>query len=381
MHKAGQVSQGLSSKIARLQQRLLILSRFPQYIVRKCLPTQSLEAVYISEGQDWVIRDIGETLRKELDKIGFPLKTTTSTRFLAKNLIHFGSLHMFLTSRRLNYQSGNKIMATFYHGREGIDPELDRSIKLFKERKNKLTHLIVSNSIVKKRVIDWGMSPERVSLIPIGFHLERFYVAEAGQKEMIRERLGIPKNVFCIGSFQKDSEGWGEGTHPKYVKGPDVFVELMARLQRKRPVMALLTGPSRGYVKTELSKLGVPFVHHYLKNPSDLGDFYRALDAYVISSREEGGPIAIMESLQSGIPLVSTKVGMTIDVLRDGENALLSEVDDVNGLEQKCHLLMESSSFAEKIRSVGPPSVAHLSWTSVAQQYAQLYKSIMMRES
>ena len=36
-----------------------------------------------------------------------------------------------------------------------------------------------------------------------------------------------------VGSFQKDGEGWEEGLTPKHIKGPDVFVEVVKRLNRE----------------------------------------------------------------------------------------------------------------------------------------------------
>ncbi len=357
--------------------RLGVLSRIPKFCMESVFSKGELRTWYVSEGQDWVIRDIGETLVSELAREGFSLTTTTSTRFLSRSLIHYGSLHMFLNSPPATTPGRNRVMTTFYHGREGLEPALDRSIAEFRKRKTELEHLVVSNSLVHQRVLDWGMDPARVTRIPIGFHSERFSPASIQKKAQIRARLGIPKDIFCIGSFQKDSEGWGEGKTPKLVKGPDVFAELLGRLKKQTPVMALLTGPARGYLKSRLNELGVPFVHEYVADPKTLGDYYRALDAYVISSREEGGPIAIMESLQSGIPLVTTRMGMAVDVVRDGENAWMVDVDDIDALEAAVLRLIKDPNLGQKMRETGPPSVHHLSWRNVATQYGTLYRKLL----
>ena len=75
-----------------------------------------------------------------------------------------------------------------------------------------------------------------------------------------------------ICSFQKDGIGWGEGLEPKLIKGPDIFVETMRNLKAAGlPVVAMLTGPARGYVKLMLDKYNVPFIHNYSGNSHRLG--------------------------------------------------------------------------------------------------------------
>ena len=75
------------------------------------------------------------------------------------------------------------------------------------------------------------------------------------KKESIRKTLGISKEFIVIGSFQKDGSGWKDGLDPKFIKGPDLVVSTLKLLSSwGYPVYALLTGPSRGYVKKELEK-------------------------------------------------------------------------------------------------------------------------------
>jgi len=94
----------------------------------------------------------------------------------------------------------------------------------------------------------------------------------------------------------------------------------------------LLTGPARGYVRRELARLGIPYRHMYAKDRAELARAYRALDVYVVASRQEGGPKGILESMASGVPLVTTRVGQAQEVAVDGENALVVEVDDVDAI-------------------------------------------------
>ena len=90
----------------------------------------------------------------------------------------------------------------------------------------------------------------------------------------------------------------------------------------------LLTGPSRGYVKNRLDKSKIQYRHDMLQDVNSLVDYYNVIDLYIITSREEGGPKALLESLACGVPLVSTKVGMVPDLIVHNENGYLVDLED-----------------------------------------------------
>ena len=93
----------------------------------------------------------------------------------------------------------------------------------------------------------------------------------------------------------------------------------------------LLTGPARGYVRRELERRSVPHVHRLLPTRDELTTAYHALDAYVVASRQEGGPKSILESMATGVPLVTTRAGQAPDLVVDGENGILVDVEDADG--------------------------------------------------
>src|SRR5262249_23416139 len=140
---------------------------------------------------------------------------------------------------------------------------------------------------------------ERVFKIPIGIDLEHF---------SFRPPRSEPG--FVIGSFLKDGVGMDEGMEPKLLKGPDTFVAVVAQLRERIPDLSvLLTGPARGYVRAELGRLGVPYEHRLLGSRADLGLAYGDADVCLVTSRQEGGPKAVLEAMASGGPGLSTPGG------------------------------------------------------------------------
>jgi glycosyltransferase involved in cell wall biosynthesis len=182
-------------------------------------------------------------------------------------------------------------------------------------------------------ILESGIESSKVFRIPIAVNLDFFPFREENSKRQSRQRLGIPQSAFVIGSFQKDGVGWGEGNEPKLIKGPDVFLATIARLRTRIPELyVLLSGPARGYVKSGLESMQVPYQHSYLDDYSVIGSMYQALDLYLVTSRQEGGPKAILESMASGIPLISTRVGQAMDLMEHERNGWVVGVDEVEAL-------------------------------------------------
>ena len=138
-------------------------------------------------------------------------------------------------------------------------------------------------------------------------------------------------------------------------------------------IKILLTGPSRGYVKNELDKRGIKFKHIFLDNYLDIYNLYHALDLYIVSSREEGGPKPMLESMASGVPTVSTNVGMARDFIKDKINGGIIYNFEPQDLAQKSLeiLNLPKKSLIETARK----DVLKADWDIVAKlHWEKVYK-------
>jgi len=259
------------------------------------------------------------------------LRGPAPAEFLNRQLVHFGSAGLFSNGGYRLVNPSNRIAVSFYHG-DPSDPEFTPIVETFLAEQERVDRVIVSCRIMRDRMADWGVPPGKLVSVPIGVNCTLFGIPSPEERKAARERFGVTSEQVVVGSFQKDGVGWGEGLEPKLIKGPDVFLDTVASLRESMSLFVLLTGPSRGYVRRGLEQLGVPYHHEFVQDYADLVDFYHALDLYLVTSREEGGPKAVMESMATGVPLVTTRVGMAPDLVRDGENGFLCEVEDVERL-------------------------------------------------
>ncbi len=222
----------------------------------------------------------------------------------------------------------------YFHGRPGSGPaEFDEVFSNLRKTRDRWSRIQVSHSEMRDVVLSSGIAPEKVRVIPIGIRLGMFPMQTAETRGAIRKKLEIPESAFVVGSFQKDGNGWGEGLEPKLIKGPDILVEVLRLLKTRIPeLFVLLCGPARGYVKRGLTKAGIPFRSIYTKTYEEIPALYHALNVCLVTSRQEGGPKAVLESMASGVPLVTTRVGQAMDLVRSGKNGFMVDVEDVEGL-------------------------------------------------
>ncbi|MGA1980078.1 MAG: glycosyltransferase family 4 protein [Sedimentisphaerales bacterium] len=327
---------------------------------------------YIIEGASWSIDHDGRSITANLSSLSSAAVTTC--RGIRNSIVHFGSVNTFFSDSGLKLpHKSNKIIVTWFH----ISPG-DRRIEFIPQAVKHVDLWHTACSITRNNLIKFGVPEEKITVIPLGVNLSAFGVSTPQQKENIRSKLGISKEKIVVGSFQKDGNGWGEGLAPKLIKGPDVFCDVVEKLRRQYDLFVVLTGPARGYVRRRLESSGIPYSHHFLNDPDEVALYYKALDLYIATGRCEGGPKSLVESLASGVPLVSTKAGMAPDIITDGENGFLCDVDDVDRIVQKSIILLEDKQKKERIIANGLATARRYDWTVIAQRYENyLYRRLL----
>jgi glycosyltransferase involved in cell wall biosynthesis len=365
-----------------------ILATLPTALYRKTLRRVGAalppELYYVAPGHNWVTNWVGWYITTHIQRqFGWRAHLTSTPAILSGEIVHYGEMGAFLHHIGSRHQRCNTLIATIFHGDRSEAflaryPKLRRNVERFLENISILQRVVVSNRTMQARLAAWGVQAEKVACIPLGVDLERFKPATPAQRQALRQKWGIPDGAVCIGSFQKDGEGWGEGFSPKLIKGPDVFLQVIERLRRNYPLFVLLSGPARGYVKKGLESLGVPYQHEYLAHYWQVAALYHCLDVYLVTSREEGGPQAVLEALASGVPLVSTRVGMSPDVIQHGENGLLAEQEDAEALAEAVSRVIEGAELRQRLVANGLVSVRDYDWAKIAARYyAEVYRPVL----
>ncbi len=282
----------------------------------------------VSEPHAWSICRDMEALAAIGRRLGVRVAHRRWLRHARQQAVFYGS-HFDLLAQPWPEQP-HRLATAYFHGQPGSGyPLFDRVYQNLARSHERLHRLQVSHRAMRDTVLETGIAPHKVHLIPIGIDPALFPPQTPHSRRQARLAYGLPQSAVVVGSFQKDGHGWGDGSRPKLIKGPDVFLQTVALLkERVAELFVLLSGPARGYVKAGLERLNVPYRHHYLADYAAVGRLYQALDLYLVTSRQEGGPKAVLESMACGVPLVSTRVGQAVDLVQHGRNGWLAEVEN-----------------------------------------------------
>src|SRR4051794_11876680 len=262
----------------------------------------------VGDDVGWSIDDDTTRLTATATRLAYDVAPTGWARFARRQSVfhpdHFGAL------RPRWLESSHRLGLSYFHGRPGTPgfPEFDEAYATLRGHASRIDRVQVTHAEMEELVISAGVPPDRVFRIPIGVELARFPFGGEESRSSARTALGLPQTAFVVGSFQKDGVGLGEGLRPKLIKGPDALIQVLGMLRDRIPELyVLLTGLARGYVRQELDRIGVPHRHLLLPSRGQLARAYHALDVYVVTSRQEGGPKAVLESMATGVPLVATR--------------------------------------------------------------------------
>jgi glycosyltransferase involved in cell wall biosynthesis len=233
----------------------------------------------------------------------------------------------------------------------------------------------VTCSIGRETLLEIGVPEENILLLPMGIDLNRFqHTVTPTERTQIRDNFGVPPKALVIGCFQKDGEGWEDGMKPKLIKGPDILADVLESLSQDHPVFVVIPGPARGYLKQRLNKAKIPYAAPGLIPDRELRKLYNTLDIYISPSRDEGGPAGALESMASGVPLVSTRTGMPVDMIENGKNGFLVDVEDVDGLVNCTTELINNPSFRQRLADNALETIQKYNWPILSKRYvSELY--------
>lgn len=332
---------------------------------------KNADIYYIVEDANWSIKQDGLNIVGHLHELNG--RVCTSSKSIPKNAIrHYGSFNVFIGDCYLKKNAINVV--TCFHIVDG-DPRAEK----IKELDKYVTFWHTSCMITKKKLIHFGVAENKIIVIPLGVDTSVYKPLDNFvEREKRRAQLAIKPGQLVIGSFQKDGNGWGDGDTPKLIKGPDIFCDLMEQLAKKYDVYALLSGPARGYVKKRLTAAGIPYHYEYFENASEVSKLYPLIDMYTVTSREEGGPKAILESMASGVPIITTKVGMAPDIIENEKNGLLVDCEDVDGLANAVQMIWTSASTRQKLIEQGMITAKKYNLDNIVEQYEkELYRHVL----
>lgn len=158
--------------------------------------------------------------------------------------------------------------------------------------------------------------PEKIAVIPLGLELDSFADCARHRGELRRE-LCLPPEAVLIGVVARLVA----------IKAIPDFLEAARSVASRCPNAVFLIvgdGEMRPELEAQARALGLTSRVRFLGFRKDLPRIYADLDVVVLSSRNEGLPVSLIEAMASGCIVVSTAVGGVPDLIQDNETGFLA---------------------------------------------------------
>lgn len=193
-----------------------------------------------------------------------------------------------------------------------------------------LRNRVASAALQKIKQFDLSSMEDEMSKI-YGGGVRNLALQGVYKGQRIRKELGIPldaKVVLSVGEVNKN-------------KNHKVGIEALAKLRDKNTYYVICgRGPLMEVHKELAQSLGVSDRVVLTGYRTDVADFYKMADVFLFPSFREGLPVAVMEAMASGLPVVATRIRGSSDLVQQGD---LFEPTDVDGIAKAIETLQQSN--------------------------------------
>jgi glycosyltransferase involved in cell wall biosynthesis len=233
---------------------------------------------------------------------------------------------------------------------------------------NAVDAVIVPSTAMSNVLQQYGCrSP--IHIAPTGIQMEKF---ESGIGSRFRAKHGIPEERALLLHV-------GRVAHEKNI---GFLLGMVAQLRKTHPEVLLLIcgeGPAKNDLEQQVKRLGlesnVIFVG-YLDRETELLDCYRAADIFVFASRTETQGLVLLEAMALGVPVVSTAMMGTIDILSPNRGALVAQ-ENAEDFASKVALLLNDRRLRLSIGDEGREYAKTWSAPATARRVTDIYRGVI----
>lgn len=206
------------------------------------------------------------------------------------------------------------------------------------------THIIAVSETCRQDLLTYRIStPEHIQTIHLGLELEPFRHPDAGSRERLRKEWGVPHDAFAVGIIAR---------MVPIKRHEDLFRAIPAVLRSHPDTWFLIVGDGelRPELETLADELAIRHRVVFCGFRDDRANVYAALDLVTLTSANEGLPVAVIESLSAGKPVVATRVGGVPELIEEGVSGYMAEPGNPDSIAKA---LLKAVQAPEATRAMG----------------------------
>jgi len=247
-------------------------------------------------------------------------------RRLRPDVVHTHTAKAGFVGRLAAWLAGVPVIVHTFHGhvlRGYFGPAKTRLFLLLERLTGRMADAIITlTGSLRDELADvYRVAPrDKFHVLGLGLELEPF-AATPRRCGAFRAMWGLPPDAPLVGIVGRLAP----------IKNHALFLEAAARVREAVPAARFVIvgdGETRAEVEAQIARLGLAGAVTLTGWQRDLTPVYSDLDVLVISSNNEGTPVAVIEALAGGCPVVATAVGGVPALLEDGQFGALVPPED-----------------------------------------------------
>ena len=175
-------------------------------------------------------------------------------------------------------------------------------------------------------------------------------------------------NFICVGRLDDN-------------KNQILAVRAMPEVLKQIPFAKLMLvgdGEERESLIREAERLGVSYAVEFTGNVPDPEAYLARSDVYLMVSHVEGLPLSVLEAMAAGLPIIGTKAGSVVDIVK--ENGVLIEVDDLDALIREMIRFGKDETLRSRCGAISRKMARGYDADTCAKSYIRLYEDILRKK-
>jgi glycosyltransferase involved in cell wall biosynthesis len=222
----------------------------------------------------------------------------------------------------------------------------------------------------ERQLVSFGISPSRISICRNS--VVQIEIPSAGELAALRNALGIPPDarvVLAVGRLSSE-------------KGHADLLEAVAALREGNPawilrVVVVGDGPERQSLGRKAAALGVAEHILFAGHREDVRPFYGLADLFVLPSHSEGSPNVLLEAMSAGLPIVATAAGGSVELVSDGQTALLIAARDPRAMSAAMGRLLQDRELASRLGAHAREASRQYTPEAYARSVIAVYRAVL----
>ncbi len=232
--------------------------------------------------------------------------------------------------------------------------------------------VIAVSEQVRQDLLQYGVGNEdKVVKIPLGLELEAFRHPASDARQRLRSEWGLSDDAFAVGMVAR---------LVPIKRHEDLFRAIPQVIEKHPYTYFIIVGD--GELRPELEALAneLNITHRLVFTGfrDDRADVYSAVDLVALTSGNEGLPVAVIEGLSAGKPVVATRVGGVPELIEDGVTGFIAEPYDPESIAQGfLRALEDPAKTIEMGRQAQDDAIQKYSISRLVNDLEGLYETLL----